>query len=334
MILSFMLRRALCGAVFAFSLSTGAYAQDGTAPVNNPVTPSNPATPSTTPPPPTDAPEEEAAPTGFAFGADLYYGTSNAPDAHRFRDGYWLGYGAFYPSNFYTNYNSANGTSGRVSVGVGKLYNGSVPGFDQPIEAYVSKPFGKTTVTAGKFFVPFELSEWVYESEWGLQAARDWGKNDHLTAAVTYNRFRETPNFYARYSRNFGSATIGASLGGGTGFVGDTDHDRGGALDFTLTHRRFRLEGVAELFQQKNAASSRFLFAFARLNYHLDPKTNIYISRHSWFDRLDQQSNGQFSTVGAAYQVTKNLSIEGALSRSGEANRTINFIQLHYTFER
>ncbi len=326
---SFTFRRALWSALFVATLATGAYAQEGTAPANQDGNPATPVTPSVTP---TTAPEEEPA-TGLAVGADIYYGTSNLSIAHRYRDGFWLGYGPSFPSNVYATYTDKSGASAKVSVSVGKLYNGSVPGFDQPIEAYASTPVGKTTLTAGKFYVPFELAEWEYETEWGLQAAHDWGKNGNLTAAVTYNRVRETPNFYARYAHTFGPATIGFSLGGGQGFSFDTDHDRGAALDLTVQHRRFRLESAAML-AQKSSDSSRFAFAFARLNYQLDPKTKLYVARHSWHDRLGQEGNGQFSTLGAVYQVTKHLSVEGATSRAGELNRTINWVELHYTIQR
>ncbi|BCM92904.1 hypothetical protein IAD21_04788 [Abditibacteriota bacterium] len=323
---SFTFRRALCSVVFAATLSTTAYAQEGTAPANQD---GDPATAVTT----TPTPDEDAPATGVVFGADLYYGTSNLSNAHRYRDGFWLGYGPAYPSNLYATYNDKSGVTGKVALSVGKLYNGSISGFDQPIEAYVAKPFGKTTLTAGKFYVPFELAEWEYETELGLQAERAFGKQGALTTAVTYNRIRETPNFYARYARTVGPATVGFSLGGGQGFILDTDHDRGAALDLTVEHGRFRLEGAA-LLAQKSAASSRFGFTFARLNYQLDPKAKIYVSRHSWHDRLDQEGNGHFSTLGAVYQVSKHLSVEGATSRSGELNRTINWVELHYTIER
>lgn len=333
-----VLRRALWSALFVVALSSSSLAQDGTAPANqdgDPTTPAPPTTPSVTPPveKPVPAPTDEPPPTGLVVGADLYYGVSNLPGVPRFRDGFWTGLGSFYPSNLYAAYSAANGTTAKVSVSVGELYNGSVPGFDQPIEAYVSKPLRGTTITAGKFFVPFELAEWEYESEFGLQAARDWGNKGNLTGAVTYNRIVENPNFYARYARSFGPATLGVSLGAGRGFIGDTDHDRGGALDLTVEHRRLRFESTA-LLAQKSDSSSRFLFAFARLNYQLDPRTKFYISRHSWHDRLDQQGNGQFSTLGAVYQIDKHLAVEAATSRAGQINQTVNWIQLHYTIER
>ena len=267
------------------------------------------------------------------MGAELFYGTSNLPSAHRFRDGFWLGSGAYFPSNIYALYTAKNGTSAKVAVSLGKFYNGSVPGFDQPIEAYVSRPLGKTTFTAGKFYVPFELQEWEYETEYGFQAARDLGKRGSVIAALTYNRRRDTPNAYLRYARSFGPATLGLSLGGGRGFSFDTDHDRGAALDFTLEKKRLRLESAA-LLAQKKGSSSQFSFAFARLNYQLDAKTKVYLARHSWSDRLDQQGNGHFSTLGAVYRLNKNLALEGAVSRSGELKRNIIWIELHYTAQR
>jgi hypothetical protein len=250
-----------------------------------------------------------------------------------------LGSGAYFPSNIYALYNAKNGVSAKVAVSVGKFYNGSVPGFDQPIEAYVSRPFGKTTFTAGKFYVPFELQEWQYQTQYGFQAARDLGKGASVIAALTYNRRRDTPNAYLRYARSFGPAALGLSLGGGRGFSFDTDHNRGAALDFTLEKKRLRLESAVLLAQKsasssKSGSSSQFSFAFARLNYQLDAKTRVYLARHSWSDRLDQQGQGHFSTLGAVYRLNKNLALEGAVSRSGELKRNINWIELHYTVQR
>ncbi len=326
------LQRAFWGAGLLFGAVASAHAQEGTAPANQADTTAVPSSP--TPAQPTSpAATEEAPKTGLALGADLFYGSSNLPSAHRFRDGFWLGSGAYFPSNVYALYNAKDGTSAKVAVSLGKFYNGSVPGFDQPIEAYVSRPLGKTTFTAGKFYVPFELQEWEYETEYGLQAARDLGKRGSVVAALTYNRRRDTPNAYLRYARSIGPATVGLSLGGGRGFSFDTDHDRGASLDLTVERGRFRLESAA-LLAQKSSASSRFLFAFARLNFQLNPKTKLYLARHSWSDRLDQQGNGHFSTLGAVYRLTPHLALEGAVSRSGELKRNINWIELHYTAQR
>lgn len=305
--------------------SAFAYAQDGTAPANQPDAP--------VPAPPEQTPAEETPKEGLSVGAEVWYGMSNLPGAHRFRDGFWLGAGPFYPSNVYGLYNGKDGLAAKVAVSVGKFYNGSNAGFDQPIEAYVSKPVGKVTLTAGKFYVPFEIAEWEYETEFGLQANRDWGKAGSLTTALNYNRARNTPNFYARYARTFGHATFGLSVGGGRGFFYDTDHNRGVAADATIEHRRFRLESSATV-ARANGSASQFSFAFVRLNYQLDPKTGLYISRHSWTDRLEQEGNGHYSTVGAVYQLNKNISLEGALSHSGELDRNISWVQLHYVFER
>ncbi len=166
-----------------------------------------------------------------------------------------------------------------------------------------------------------------------MQAARDWGKNGSLTAAVTLNRQRNTPNGYLRYARSVGLATVGVSLGAGRGFSFDTNHDQGGALDLTVRKGRFTLESSVLLALQRGV-DSRFRFAFARLNYQANARTEFYLSRHSWSDRLDEQGNGHFSTAGAVFHLNKNFSLESAIARSGELDRNIRWIQLNYTVEQ
>ncbi len=313
------------GALLLLLICPNSRAQEGESPANQPDAP--------IPAPASATPAEEIPRIGLTVGADLFYGVSNLPGARRFRDGFWIGSGPTFPSNLYGIYNTKDGTNAKIAVSVGKLYNGSVENFDQPIEAYVSKNYNGTQLTAGKFYVPFELAEWEYESEFGVQSARDWGKNGSLTAAVTLNRQRNTPNGYLRYARTLGIATLGVSLGAGRGFSFDTDHNEGAALDLTLEKGRFTLESAALLARQRGV-DSRFGFAFARLNYQANARTELYLSRHSWSDRLDEQGNGHFSTAGAVFHLNKNFSVEGAIARSGELGKNIQWIQLHYTVER
>ncbi len=303
-----------------------AHAQEGTAPENQPDAPATPTAEKS-------APNEDAPKPGLTLGADVYYGVSNLPGAGRFRDGFWIGAGPFYPSNLYGIYRGEDGLSAKVALSVGQLTSGSDATFDQPIEAFVSKRIRGTDFSVGKFFVPFELMEWQFETEVGVQAARDMGRVGSLTVALTRNRRRGALNAYARYARTFGVATVGVSLGGGRGFSYDTDHNKGAALDLTLEKGRLRFESSAIVAQQ-NGAASRFGFFFARLNYQLTPKTELYVSRHSWNDRLEQQGDGHFSTLGAVYHFNDHLALESALSRSGDETRRIRWIQVHYTVEK
>jgi hypothetical protein len=310
-----------------------AVAQEETAPINRPdavlTAPAEAESSNAT----NSKSEDETAPKiGLTLGAELYYGISNLSGSRRFRDGFWLGSGPTFPSNVYGIYNGKDGTTAKVALSVGKLYNGSVQGFDQPIEAYVSKSYGGIDFTVGKFYVPFELLEWQYESEVGVQASRDFGKNGSLTAAMTYNRERDAANGYLRYAREFGIATVGISFGAGRGFSFDTDHNQGAALDLTVEQGRLRFESSA-LTARRRGEDSRFGFAFARLNYHLNEPTELYVSRHSWSDRLGQQGNGHYSTLGAVHNINKNLSVEGAISRSGETKKNIHWLQLNYAIE-
>jgi hypothetical protein len=320
------LKGSMTAGMAMFALGGGsAWAQDGTAPVNQPDSP--------IPAPAELTPAEEELKPGFTVGAELFYGASNLDGARRYRDGFWLGAGPNYPSNVYGIYHGTNGKVAKLAVSSGKLYNGSISNFDQPIEAYISKTYQGVELTAGKFYVPFELAEWEYETEVGIQAARDWGKNGSITTALTVNRVRDAANGYLRYAKTAGIATVGVSLGAGRGFLYDTDHDRGAALDLTLEKGRISLESSV-LAAQKQGSDSRFLFAFARVNYALNPKTELYVSRHSWTDRLEQQGSGHYSTVGGVFHISKSLALEGNMARSGGPDKNIRSIQLHYTIER
>ncbi len=149
-------RSLLLGALLLSLICAHARAQEGEAPANQPDAP--------VPAPAAATPTGDAPKIGLTLGADLFGGVSNLPGARRFRDGFWIGSGPNYPSNLYGIYNAKDGTNAKIAVSVGKLYNGSVENFDQPIEAYVSKNYKGTQLTAGKFYVPFELAEWQYES--------------------------------------------------------------------------------------------------------------------------------------------------------------------------
>lgn len=276
------------------------------------------------------APSEGVTERAFKAGVDLFYGVSNLPGARRFRDGFWIGYGPAYPSVVYGRWETPKGSAAKVAVGVGKLYNGSVANVDQPVEAWYQRPLGSQTVTVGKFYVPFALQEWQYETKWGVQLAGKAGKADYVVSA-NHNHNVDAVNVYGRVSQALTkNITLGLSLGGGQGFSFDSVHDRGIGLDATAEWRGWQLNSEYVVLQRR--AQERFQFAFAKLAYTRLGRLTPFISRHTWFDRAGELGNFNNSAAGLAYQLTPTLAVEGAFARGG--GQSVRWIQAHYTAER
>jgi hypothetical protein len=304
------------------------------APNNNPIGTTSDAR---EPAPATNVPDtgtsdgEEVVQRGFKFGADVYYGVSNLPGAKRFRDGFWIGYGPAYPSVVYGRWETPNGSAAKVSLSVGELYNGSVSNLDQPVEAWYQRPVGKYTITAGKFYVPFAIQEWQYETKWGGMVSGKLGNADFSTS-LNHNHTTDSLNYYGRIAKSFGdNVTLGFSAGGGKGFSFDSSHNKGIGIDASLKWRGFQLDSEYTALQRKSSAD-RFQFAHAKLSYTELGKFTPYIARHTWFDRAGELGNYNGSTAGVAYQITPGLSVEGAYART--YGQSVRWIQLHYTVER
>lgn len=314
------------------------------APNNNPVgttsearevAPTAPASgaisPNTSPEAAAEAVESEGVTKrAFKTGVDLFYGVSNLPGAKRFRDGFWIGYGPAYPSVVYGRWQTPKGSAAKVAVSVGKLYNGSIANVDQPVEAWYQRPLGSKSLTVGKFYVPFAVQEWEYETKWGAQLAGKAGNTDYVVA-VNHNHVVDAANVYGRIAQALTkNITMGLSLGGGKGFSFDTVHNRGIGLDAAAEWHGWQFNSEYVVLQRR--AQERFQFAWAKLSYTRLGRFTPFISRHTWFDRAGELGNFNCSTLGFAYQVTPTLSLEGAAARPGAPS--VRWIQLHYTVER
>jgi hypothetical protein len=109
------------------------------------------------------------------------------------------------------------------------------------LKAWYQKPVGKFNITAGKFYVPFELQEWQYETKWGVMLQNSQGPYD-FSGSLNYNFNVDEPNAYFRVARRFGTtATVGLSLGAGRGLSFDSTHNKALGLDATLNYRGFQL---------------------------------------------------------------------------------------------
>jgi hypothetical protein len=318
------------------SLLSSAHAQE--APTQPPSTPAeNP--PGTTSqgreavPPETQNTTEAASDeieTGLKAGIDVYYGISNLEGQKRFRDGFWIGYGTAYPSVVYARYGNRQGATAKVSLGIGRLYNGSELTVDQPVEAWFQKPAKGLSLTAGKFYVPFELQEWQYETKWGVMLQKAQGAYD-LTGSVNYNFNTDKPNVYGRLARKFGErATVGFSLGAGRGLSFDSTHDKAFGVDASMNYRGFQL--LAAYMGLRGVSEGAFNFGFAKVSYPNLGRFTPYISRHQWKDRSDQLGTFRGTTLGTSYQLTRNIALDGAFATAPGKN--VRWLQIHWTQER
>ncbi|MCC6446255.1 MAG: hypothetical protein IT210_22730 [Armatimonadetes bacterium] len=121
--------------------------------------------------------------TPWSLQGEYYWGMiHNRESETRFWDGCWAGIGAAFPSYAALQWQGAGDRKARISVGLGELYNGREAPFSQPAEDYYETPLRSGALTAGKFYVPFALQEWEYETRYGLM----YGSFDFAFARLSY----------------------------------------------------------------------------------------------------------------------------------------------------
>ncbi len=258
------------------------------------------------------------------------------PGFRHFRDGFWVaGSGLAYPSNVYLRYNGQSGAQAKVAVSLGELYNGST-GFEQPIEAWWRQPLkskndsSKSSVTLGKFYVPFALQEWEYETKWGALYEGEWNATT-LGAAVVYNRNVDRANGYARVGRNFGEhLNVGVSLAAGSGLMYDTTHDKAIGVDLTASSGNWELLG--EYMGARGNAAQRFRFAWARVNYNKWERFKPFAAHYDYKDTTGVLGTFRSYVAGAGYALRPDLQLEGGYAAA--TGKNIWFAQIHWTPER
>lgn len=279
--------------------------------------------------PPTASPDDTISSTPLKVGLDLYNGISNLPGQHRFRDGFWAGSAATFPSVGYVQWDNAQGASARISVGAGKLYNGSNTAIRQPVEAYYQRPIGRLTATVGKYWIPFAQMEWEYETKPGLMLQWE-GKASNLVASLNYNQNINTSNAYLRYGRKLGKNTdIGVSLGAGKGLSYDSAHNRALGLDFVHGWRGLRFSG--EYFVMQNRSSDRFTFGCAKVSYEKLGRWTPFVHYNAWKDKSEELGRFRSTTFGMDYQLTPLLTIEGAFAAT--SGKGVSWLELHWMWE-
>jgi hypothetical protein len=266
----------------------------------------------------------------FKFGLDYYAGFSNIGGKRQFNDGFWAGSATALPSTIYFNWENAHGSTARLSMGAGDMYllaSGST--LKQPVEAWWSQEMGNITTTIGKFWVPFAVQEWLYETKPGVML--EWANDAmDLTASFNYNENTRASNTYIRASRRFGEAlNIGLSLAAGKGLSYNSVHDRAWGLDGSLGWQSWELTGE---FMEALHSTGNFRFAYARLASHHFARWQPFIALYGWED--DTGTFGRFrSTVyGVNYQLTPEIGFEGAYAPTSD--KRVWWFQMHFTWQR
>ena len=282
--------------------------------------------------PPATAAAEPAAGSPIKVGIDSYVGVSNLEGSRRFSDGFWAGSAAAYPSLAYLRWDNGKGYAAKVSAGFGRMYTGPDSALDQPIEAWWQAPAGRGggRVTVGKFWVPFGIQEWQYETKPGVMLQWGAGGGD-IAVSANYNRVTRTANAYLRVGKSFGEqATVGVSLATGKGLSYDTDHDRAWALDGTFSWQGWSLGAEYDVLYAPGA--KRFRFAYGKLSYERLGPWKPFVARYQWDDGAEQMGRFRSTVYGLNFRATPQLSVEGAYAPTSDKN--VSWLQLHWTWER
>lgn len=286
-------------------------------------TPIKPTASEATVPPPVPAPQtEEKHPAPplhgiLKFGADFYYGGTNASGIRaRNNDGLWAGFGPAFPSNLSLNWHEGDTRTVRIALGIGDMYTGSGTTLRQPVEAYYQMPGpGGSSVTVGKFYVPFATQEWEYEPKYGAMYSVARGRMN-VTASLNYNTNRDTPNLYFRVGRQCGVRTsLGVSAGVGRGLFTDSSHSTAMALD--LTHDF----GAVTFNSEYNVAlgpNGPFQFAFGKFIFTKAGRFLPYVGAYYWHDSAQELGDFRSLVAGLGYKLTPAITLEtGYMRKTG-----------------
>lgn len=310
-------------------------AAENATPESSPTEAHTPGSPATDKPGelPGVEPEKSAEETlaGLSVGVDVYGGVSNLTGARGFNDGFWIGgTGPAFPSNVYLHYAARNGGAAHLALGTGRLYRGAGRLVSQPHEAWYKQPLGKTTLTVGKYYVPFSLLEWEYETKYGVMAERAFGPYS-VAASLNYNGDTDAPNAYLRASRSFGeNLNVGVSLGGGKGLSYNSIHNRAAGVDLTAKWRGWQLIGEYEIMRRRS--SERFRFGFAKVSYENMGRFKPFIGRYAWNDTTGELGQLRNTVVGFGYQLRPGLALETGYARTSDEPHW--WAQIHWTWER
>ncbi|MEO7719308.1 MAG: hypothetical protein ABIY70_24165 [Capsulimonas sp.] len=319
------LRFALLACLLAASTVSHAQTSSTTPGTTSPEAPAGAVAPAEPAAPPQAAPS--SAP--LKIGIDAYLGISDQPGNRTFYDGAWIGYGPAYPSVVYGRWDPNDSETVKASVSIGRLYRAQNRIIDQPVEAYYQKRIGKHSVTIGKYYVPFAVQEWEYETRPGVMYQYDDGANT-VAASVNYNDNRRSTNAYMRLGRKFDEhLTLGLSLGTGKGFSFGTDHNQGYGVDATVTAGAWQL--ISEYNDYRTPDNLHFRFAHGKLMYNAWGPWKPYIGIYSWSDEAQEEGDFRSTVVGVGRQVTPWLNVDAGYSSTSIAH--VAWVEAHINWE-
>ena len=275
------------------------------------------------------APTAAPAAAPLKIGIDAYLGISDQQGNRTFYDGYWIGYGPAYPSVVYGKWDPSDSETVKASISIGRLYRAQNRIIDQPVEAYYQKRFGHSSVTVGKYYVPFGVQEWEYETKPGVMYQYDDGV-DTVAASVNYNDDRRSTNTYLRVGRKFSNQlTFGLSAGTGKGVSFGTDHNQGFGADATVTVAAWQL--ISEYDEFRTPDGKHFRFAHGKLLYNAWGPWKPYFGLYSWSDEAKQEGDFRSTVVGVARQLTPWVNVDGGYSSTSVAH--VAWVEAHITWE-
>ncbi len=265
----------------------------------------------------------------YKVGFDYYVGWSNVDTLKQFTDGMWAGSGLAFPSVGYVRWDGPGAEAGKLSLGMGEMYLGGSYGLDQPVEGWWRVPVGKMTATFGKFYVPFAVQEWEYETKPG--AMLEWGERGWTVAAsLNHEFYTHNANGYLRVGKSLWGdrATLGLSMGVGKGLLYGTSHKRSIAGDLGLKWNGFKLAG-----ERLHAHSDwgDFDFYYGKVAYDRLKLVEPYVAVYSWNDRSTAFGRFRASVYGLNVHLNKNVSVDNAWAATSAGGKW--WSQVHVTWE-
>lgn len=272
--------------------------------------------------------KDDSPATTLSIGGDLYLGRSNLEGFKRLRDGFWAaGAGPAYPSVLQLRLAMHNRSEAKIAFGLGNLYRDDASTLHQPHEAWYRTPVRGANLTVGKYYMPFALQEWQYETKWGVMLEGEHGATT-LAASANYNQNTDSPNAYLRVGRNFGEKlNVGLSLGAGKGLSYDSIYNKALGLDATANWKGWNL--YSEYMAMRHNSKERFNFGWLKLGYDRLGKFKPFIAHWQWHDTTGIFGNFRSTGIGASYNIWPQLALEGGLAHTSTQN--VKWIQLHWT---
>jgi len=278
---------------------------------------------------PAQADETSCAST-LKIGVDHYAGISDMPGKRRYNDGMWAGNGTTLPSVAYVKWEGPNESSAKLAYGTGEMYDDYPEQYSGPIEAYYQRRIGSASVTFGKFWVPFAQQEWMYNPQWGAMASWSLGRAS-LTASANKNENRHRLNAYFRGAYAItDQIEIGASAALGRGFHFDCIHDRGYALDTTISCSNFRFCGEYNYFTAKES-DNEFEYLSGKLFYEKWERVTPFVQKFWWADKSEAFGDFHSTVAGVDWQITPELGVQAATAPTSAGD--VSWLQVHWAWE-